>query len=93
VILALYGGAVLMGSLVATGLWVLVMRSVVTRGDFGRQRAAVWYSTASAFIGINLTVVVAFTAQGSGAVMAVFGLAMGLQLVAAINALLFARNG
>ena len=88
----LYGGAVLFAAIVASLFWVATIRLIGPALDHSLHRATVFGSAAS-FLAINLTLILIFVADaGSGVVMAFFGLAMGLQLVAAITGFLFTRS-
>jgi drug/metabolite transporter (DMT)-like permease len=89
---AIFGGAVLIAALFASAFWIAAVSQVAPKIHLPAQRAT-WFTTAGSFLLINLTLVLIFVADtGSSAIMAVFGLAMGLQLVASISAFLFARS-
>ena len=83
-----YGFSIIAAAVLSTGLWVVTAWLIHPLVGDTMHRIHVYLSVV-AFILTNMTVLVA---TADGPVMAVFGLAMGVQLVAASAGLLFARR-
>jgi hypothetical protein len=91
--MAIYAGGVILGAVLCIVFWLLALIRVRSQIDGTLHRILIYFVIGS-FVLVDVVVLLA-SAQNPGSaeiIRAIFGVAMGLQLIAAMAAFLFVRR-